>query len=112
MSLARSLTFALLLAAPLPAQTVVPTRALDPANVDRKYGACQDFFLFANNGWIERNPIPPAFSGWGAFNELTERNTLVLKGILERAAAQAAATTDSGARKLGTFYATCMDSSA
>jgi predicted metalloendopeptidase len=66
--------------------------------------------MFANNGWIERNPIPPAFSSWGAFNELTERNTLVLKGILERAAAQAATTTDATARKLGTFYASCMDS--
>ena len=68
--------------------------------------------MFANNGWIERNPIPPAFSSWGAFNELTERNTLVLKGILDRAAAQAATTTDPVARKLGTFYATCMDSAS
>jgi putative endopeptidase len=112
MSQNRLLAFLLLLAAPLGAQTAVPTRALDPANVDRKYGACQDFFMFANNGWIERNPIPPAFSGWGAFNELTERNTVVLKSILERAAAQAATTTDSSTRKLGTFYASCMDSSA
>ena len=108
----RLLAFLLFLAAPLGAQTAVPTRALDPANIDRKYGACQDFFMFANNGWIERNPIPPAFSGWGAFNELTERNTVVLKSILERATAQAATTTDSSTRKLGTFYASCMDSAA
>ena len=103
---------AILLAAPLGAQSAVPMPAFDPSSIDRKYGACQDFFMFANNGWIERNPIPPAFSSWGAFNELTERNTLVLKGILERAAAEAATTTDAGVRKLGTFYATCMDSAA
>ena len=102
----------LLLAAPLGAQSVVPMPAFDPSSIDRKFGACQDFFMFANNGWIERNPIPPAFSSWGAFNELTERNTLVLKGILDRAAAQAATTTDPVVRKLGTFYATCMDSTA
>jgi len=114
MSIHRSLfaLFALLVSTPLGAQSAVPMPAFDPSGIDRKYGACTDFFMFANNGWIERNPIPPAFSSWGAFNELTERNTLVLKGILERAAAQAAATTDSGARKLGTFYATCMDSAA
>ena len=102
----------LVLAAPLSAQSAVPMPAFDPSSIDRKFGACQDFFMFANNGWIERNPIPPAFSSWGAFNELTERNTLVLKGILERAAAQAATTTDASTRKLGTFYASCMDSTA
>jgi putative endopeptidase len=103
---------AIVIAAPLGAQSAVPIPAFDPSSIDRKFGACQDFFMFANNGWIERNPIPPAFSSWGAFNELTERNTLVLKGILERAAAQASATADASTRKLGTFYASCMDSSA
>jgi putative endopeptidase len=103
---------ALVLAAPLGAQSAVPMPAFDPSSIDRKYGACQDFFMFANNGWIERNPIPPAFSSWGAFNELTERNTLVLKGILDRAAAEAPATTDASTRKLGTFYASCMDSTS
>jgi putative endopeptidase len=97
---------------PVGAQSAVPMPAFDTSSIDRKYGACTDFFMFANNGWIERNPIPPAFSSWGAFNELTERNTVVLKGILERAAAQATTTTDPGARKLGTFYATCMDSAS
>ena len=103
---------ALVFAAPLGAQSAVPMPAFDPSSIDRKFGACQDFFMFANNGWIERNPIPAAFSSWGAFNELTERNTLVLKGILDRAADQVATTTDPVARKLGTFYATCMDSTA
>src|SRR6188768_4411365 len=93
---------ALLLAAPLGAQSAVPMPAFDPSSIDRKFGACQDFFMFANNGWIERNPIPPAFSSWGAFNELTERNTLVLKRILERAAAEAPTTSDASTRKLGT----------
>src|SRR5215207_4690164 len=100
MSIKRLLVLLLLCTtAPLSAQVAAPLPALDPANVDRKFGACQDFYMFANNGWIERNPIPDAFSSWGAFNELTERNTLVLKNILERAAAQEAVATDSGARK-------------
>lgn len=101
---------AILHAAPVGAQSAVPMPAFDPSSIDRKFGACRDFFMFANNGWIERNPIPPAFSSWGAFNELAERNTIVLKRILERAAAEAPPTADATARKLGNFYASCIDS--
>src|SRR5688500_8510655 len=102
----------LLVAASLGAQSVVPIPALDPRNIDRKYGACDDFFMFANNGWIVRNPIPETASGWSTFDELTSRNTIVLKSIAERAAAQAATTSDANTRRLGTFYASCMDSAS
>src|SRR5438105_8386872 len=107
--------WALALAAPfamLRAQTAAPVRALDPANLDRSFGACQDFYMFANNGWIQRNPIPPAFSSWGSFNELGERNNLVLKDVVERAAREAPTTADPVTKRLGTFYASCMDSTA
>ena len=109
----RRLALVALVAAPLavPAQQAAP-RALDPANVDRKFGACQDFFMFANNGWIERNPIPAAFSSWGSFPELTERNNLVLKDVIERAAREVPTTSDPVTKKLGTYYSSCMDSTA
>ena len=100
------------LLAPLALSAQQAPRALDPANIDRTYGACQDFFMFANNGWIERNPIPAAFSGWGSFNELAERNNLVLKDVIERAAREAPTTSDPATKKLGTYYSSCMDSSA
>ena len=90
----------------------MPIPALDPRNIDRKYGACDDFFGFANNGWIERNPIPDASSDWSTFSALAARNALVLKAIAERAAAQAPTTSDPTTRMLGTFYASCMDSTA
>lgn len=127
MSLAsmRRLSLACLLAAPLCSLPVllsaqsamhsaipVPARALDPANIDRKYAACNDFYMFANGGWIARNPIPPAFASWGSFAELTERNNLVLKTVLDSAASQARTTTDPNTKKLGTFYSSCMDSTA
>jgi putative endopeptidase len=112
MSSRRLALAALLLAPALHAQYQAPERPLDPANIDRKFGACQDFYMFANNGWIQRNPIPPAFSSWGSFNELTERNNLVLKDVVERAAREAATTTDPATKKLGTYYASCMDSTA
>jgi len=95
------------------AQNAVPIPVpLNPANIDRKYGACEDFFMFANNGWIANNPIPPQYSSWGSFQELTERNNLVLKDVLDNAARLAPPTSDPNTKKLGTFYASCMDSSA
>jgi putative endopeptidase len=86
--------------------------ALDPANVDRTFRACDDFYMFANNGWIEKNPIPAAFASWGSFSDLTERNGLVLRDVIEHAARQAPATTEANTRRLGTFYTSCMDSTA
>lgn len=90
--------------------SVIP--ALDPADIDRGARACDDFNRYANGGWFARNPIPPAFASWGAFTQLTDRNYLVLRGILESAATQAGTTKDPATRKLGNLYASCMDSSA
>ena len=104
---------ALLAAATLAAQQApaVPP-PLDPANLDTTCSPCKNFYRFANGGWITRNPIPPAYSAWSSFNELTERNDELLRTVLETAARRAETTTDPNTRKVGRFYATCMDSTA
>lgn len=84
--------------------------ALDRANLDTTCAPCTNFFHYANGGWAAKNPIPAAFPSWSGFNELTERNNLVLKDILERAAEGAGSTRSPSTGKLGLFYATCMDS--
>ena len=51
---------AMLVLAPGPAaaQGAAPaqTRPLDPANRDTTCSACEDFYRWANGGWIERTP--------------------------------------------------------
>lgn len=86
------------------------TKPLDPANLDRSVSACTDLYQFANGGWIARNPIPPAFSRWGSFNQLEEGNQSALLSILRNAAAHGNAQADADVRKLGTYYSSCMDS--
>jgi putative endopeptidase len=41
------------------------------ADLDTTVKACTDFYQFAGGGWLASNPVPPAFSTWGPFNELT-----------------------------------------
>jgi putative endopeptidase len=80
----------------------------DAADLDTSCKACDNFFQYANGGWIARNPIQPAFPSWGRFNALQERNQEVLHKILETAAASKSAP-GSIDQKIGDFYASCMD---
>ena len=104
----------LALAAPAFAQgTYHQTAPLDPANLDRTANACVDFYQFANGGWMKNNPVPPAFSRWSSLDELTEQNQQSLTKLLDKAAANAAASQANAATKmLGNFYSACMDSAA
>jgi len=49
------------------------------ANLDRSVSPCEDFFKFANGGWIKNNPIPADHSSWSTFNQLHDRNVLYWK---------------------------------
>ena len=105
----------LLLAVAIPAtaqNSYNQTLPLDPANIDRTANACVDFYQFANGGWIKNNPIPPAFSRWGSFDELGEKNQAALTKILDKAAANADAKQAAATKMLGTYYSSCMDSAA
>ncbi|HEV2148720.1 MAG TPA: M13 family metallopeptidase [Longimicrobiaceae bacterium] len=98
-----------LLAGAAAAQTpVVP--ALDPADIDSTCAPCKNFYRFATGGWAKRTPIPAAYSSWSGFNELADRNNELVRAVMETAAREAETTTDPDRRRLGRFYATCMDS--
>jgi putative endopeptidase len=104
-------SFLLAVAVPATAQnSYIQTLPLDPANIDRTANACVDFYQFANGGWIKNNPIPPAFSRWGSFDELGEKNQAALTKILDKATANADAKQAAAAKMLGTYYSSCMDS--
>jgi putative endopeptidase len=86
---------------------------LDAAGVSRtamdpKADPCVDFYQYACGGFVASHPVPPDRTAWNRFVELAERNRQALHQILEAdAKAGAGATADQ--RKLGDFYATCMD---
>jgi len=81
----------------------------DRASLDTSAAACTDFYQYANGGWLTANPIPAAFPSWGVANVLNEKNRDALHDILEAAAKNTNAEVGSNERKVGDYYASCMD---
>ncbi|HVF56609.1 MAG TPA: M13 family metallopeptidase [Pyrinomonadaceae bacterium] len=84
----------------------------DTANLDTTCKPCDDFYQYANGGWLAKNPIPPAFSTWGTTSPLRDKNIEVLHQILEEASKNTKAPAGSNEQKIGALYASCMDETA
>lgn len=78
-------------------------------NMDTTVDPSQDFFMYANGGWIRNNPIPVEYGSWSIGHLVIEENLKRLRQISEKAdSAKAAKGTVE--QKIGDFWATGMDS--
>jgi predicted metalloendopeptidase len=92
----------------LRAQQAAPT-GIAVSSLDRTCKACDDFFGFADGGWVKANPIPPQYPSWGVLNVMSSNNQEVLRTILEQASLDTKAAPGSEEQQLGDFYGSCMD---
>ena len=81
---------------------------IDKANIDLSIKPGDNFYNYANIGWLKTNAIPASKTRWGSFDVLREESSKRLKALLEEAS-----NTKNPDRKtqiIGDFYASGMDS--
>jgi putative endopeptidase len=84
---------------------------LDVDSMDKSVDPCMDFYSYACGGWQKKNPIPPDQTSWNAYTKLQDETWVVLRDILERAAASGS-NGNAAKQKIGNYYAACMDEQA
>lgn len=86
-------------------------KAIELENLDRDVRAGENFYQFANGGWLRNNPIPAEYSRWGSFEQLNEESLKQLRTILEDCVNDSE-TSDSNRQAVGIIYSTGMDESS
>ncbi len=92
-------------AAKPPAET-----GIDPSIIDPSVKPCDDFYAYACGGWLSKFELPPDKSTWTrSFTDIRERNQVLLRSVAEADAAGKLDPEDRYGRKVGDFWAACMD---
>jgi len=78
----------------------------DLTAIDKSIDPCVDFYQYACGNWMKTNAIPADKSRWGRFDQLQEHNFYVMRDILDNAQAKPGSPNE---KKVGDFYASCMD---
>src|ERR1035438_3946542 len=79
------------------------------SHIDSSVSPADDFFEYANGGWIKQNPIPPSESSWGIGNLVQEEIYSRLLTINEEAETTYAVK-GTVTQKIGNFWKSGMDS--
>jgi endothelin-converting enzyme/putative endopeptidase len=88
-----------------------PQVGFDILGLNREVDPCGNFYQYACGGWMTSNPLPGDAARWGRFDALQERNRLLLREVLEEAAA-ARDGRSAAEQKIGDYYAACMSDQA
>jgi putative endopeptidase len=90
-----------------PARPALGTFGFDTAGMDTSVAPGDDFYAYANGGWMKTTEIPADRPSYGAFAVLAQKAQADTRAIVENAANDAGASGDE--KKIGDYYAAFMD---
>ena len=82
---------------------------IDLTNMNTSVKAGDDFYQYACGGWMQKNPLPAAYSRYGSFDALQEDNNKRINGILDELL-HGIYKMGSTEKKLSDLYKLAMDS--
>ncbi|MFO7889946.1 MAG: M13 family metallopeptidase [bacterium] len=83
--------------------------AISLSNLDQSVEPGEDFFRYANGGWLDKINIPEDKSSYSSFNVLREQRDEDIHELLEEVSKNKDAEEGSITQKISDFYATGMD---
>ena len=97
---------------PLASAPATIAHVIDVAGMDRSVDPGDDFYAYANGGWMKATEIPPDRSSFGSFAVLEETVDRRTADLIRSAGNTKGAAAGSDAARVGAFYDAYMDEKA
>jgi putative endopeptidase len=84
------------------------SKYIEPNNMNKSVSPGDNFYEYANGGWLKSNPVPSTETRWGSFNILNDYTQNAVKEILESTSKTSGAK-GTPEQMVGDFYSSGMN---